>query len=486
MTQKQYKTTNGVAFPILMLIFVYFFVTLGLAAKAAPNWRIITQLIVTSLAIVFSIFAYAAKKDSKACSIMLLGSGAAVYVVIVLLNKTENTFIYAFAILILTIAFMNMRLIIIGNSIVLAANIIRIVTHYDAANAAYGTQAVVSIFTLLLTAAASVSVTKLLLKFNKENVGSVMDAAEKQETSNKKMALVADNIMKHFSEAMEMIDNLKECIDTSNAAVSNIAHSTENTADAIQRNAQMCMDIRQLTDEAEEAIQNIQKSSDRTSKTISEGTAEVDALKSQAQNVEQASSVTVEVIERLTTQVDDVHKFVGSILDISSQTNLLALNASIEAARAGEAGKGFAVVAEEIRQLSEQTEEASKNITRIIEQLNQDTQRANESIENSVKSVSRQNEMITSTRERFLNINTEMEELAQNISSTEDRMKSILDATEMISDSVTQLSANSEQVVSMSAEGTKVSETSVVSMRKCREILEAIYALAKDLKDSNG
>ncbi|MEW9094472.1 MAG: phosphate/phosphite/phosphonate ABC transporter substrate-binding protein [Clostridiaceae bacterium] len=64
-----------------------------------------------------------------------------------------------------------------------------------------------------------------------------------------------------------------------------------------------------------------------------------------------------------------IGNFVNYIKQISSQTNLLALNASIEAARAGDAGKGFSVVAQEIRKLSEKTDEAVLEIENIVKNI---------------------------------------------------------------------------------------------------------------------
>lgn len=58
-------------------------------------------------------------------------------------------------------------------------------------------------------------------------------------------------------------------------------------------------------------------------------------------------------------KTNDITKF---IKDISRQTNLLGLNASIEAARAGQYGAGFNIVAQEIRKLSQQTEDSTKKI----------------------------------------------------------------------------------------------------------------------------
>ena len=198
----------------------------------------------------------------------------------------------------------------------------------------------------------------------------------------------------------------------------------------------------------------------------------------------EASNVTVSVIQSLTAKVEEVKSFVESIINISNQTNLLALNASIEAARAGEAGKGFAVVADEIRQLSEQTKDASANITEIINKLNEDTRRANESIENSVSSVEKQNELIDDTREKFNAMGEAVELLMKDINVAEESIKKILDSTTVISDNITHLSATGEEVAASSTEGLRMADTTVESMAKCKKVLENIYMLADDLKNS--
>lgn len=482
MTKEQYKRANGTVFPIVMIILGYIAVSMVLwAVSNSPTWRTWAQLGAAVAAMVISVAAYLSGKATKRCGVILMVSAAAVYAVVCFLGTSSGTWTYSMPVIFAAMAYLNIRLIIGGNTVALLVGIIRLIIGITTASNNL-TELVIALITLTLAAVASIRAVMLLIRFHEENTEGIMEAAKKQEESNRTMAQTAEQISQYFESAMEMLENLKVSVDTSNFAMGNIVESTESTAEAIQTQAAMCADIQDNMDKAEEGTQRMLAASKTTDQTVEEGAAVVHELKQQAENVEKASRITVEVIERLTAKVEEVQNFVGTILSISNQTNLLALNASIEAARAGEAGKGFAVVAEEIRQLSEQTKDASNKITSIIAELNEDTKHASTTIEDSASSVRKQNELIESTREKFESVNREVTELSAYIVETERIIEGILQSTSTISDNISHLSATSEEVAASSTEGLRTSEATVEDMAKTKEILENIYQLAQALK----
>lgn len=449
MTKEQYRRADQVVFPVMVLIMGYLLLAMGalvLTGSSSAGWHTYVEMAaaLAGLVVVFALFF--AKRGLKICGICMMAAGAFVYAVFRLVGTAEGTSIYAYPILIASMVYLNIRLVIWGNSVIVGVNVIRMLMHLDQLSGPNVEAIVLNLLVCLLMAFASIKITKLLVTFNEENTGVIMEAAKKQEASNAVMVMVADNIIKHFGEAMERFGTLTESLKNSHTSMENIAGSTESTAEAIQEEASICGEILAQADAAGDATESMIAASERVNTTVDGGATSVQELGRQADNVSSSSKVVEDVITELTSKVQKVGSFVDTIISISSQTNLLALNASIEAARAGEAGRGFSVVAEEIRQLSEDTKEASNNITNIIHELNSDTRLANESIETAVSSVTRQNELIQETKEKFDGVSKEVELLSNNINEVKACMEQTRKLSNSIYDNISQLSAASEQV----------------------------------------
>lgn len=319
-------------------------------------------------------------------------------------------------------------------------------------------------------------VTRLLMKNMNESHKQIAAQAERQMVVAANVEETVSAINEQFEAITNRIVEIVNQVEGSNLAITNIAESTEATAEAIQEQMGMTNDIKECIDVTAGNASDIIDTTDQLYDVVSEGIEVVEGLQEQTEMVNVQTNETAEAIEKLVENVDEVHSITRTILDISSQTNLLALNASIEAARAGDAGRGFAVVADEIRNLAEQTKASTEQITRIINDLTAVTKESMSKLQVTVGSVHAQTEMVEKVNTTFMETCKCIDELKDYTGSISDNVDTVVDANSRIIDSISQLSAGAEEVSSSSQESMAVSNV----------ILEQIQNFASAMEEMSG
>ncbi|MDC5804856.1 methyl-accepting chemotaxis protein [Vibrio europaeus] len=189
------------------------------------------------------------------------------------------------------------------------------------------------------------------------------------------------------------------------------------------------------------------------------------------QNVEEANELAVQidsagqVVQKLATDARNVDTVLEVIRGVAEQTNLLALNAAIEAARAGEQGRGFAVVADEVRTLSQRTQESTLEIQNIVEKLQAGAENVVTVMNQGADKANKASSLSTQAGVTLDKINREVhtiEEMAQHIATAaEQQTVTVNDINRNVvslSDMASSVSSESAQMASSGKELKHVSE----------------------------
>ena len=199
-----------------------------------------------------------------------------------------------------------------------------------------------------------------------------------------------------------------------------------------------------------------------------------------------ASDIIAQLIEQVietNKAIASINKAVELISDITSQTNLLSLNASIEAARAGQAGRGFAVVASEIKQLADQSSQGADSIKNIADNI---LEKSNRSVilTGRMKELAEQEQTdIGNAKESFDILNRIIEENAAIAQTVMDKTKNLEALKLDIINSVSELSAISEENAASNEEVTARVTEIAESVNRISEDTQTVRKVSSDMKE---
>ncbi len=220
--------------------------------------------------------------------------------------------------------------------------------------------------------------------------------------------------------SMTMAENVQNV----NEQVINMGNEVGDIAENVKRLNESSNSMKVASSSAKDSISTIMDGSRRSAEAVSEINAQVTSTNASIEKINDAVSL---------------------ILDVTSQTKLLSLNASIEAARAGESGKGFAVVAEEIKKLSEQSEESGNSIKAIAQDI---IAKSSESVQQAAKIreiIEKEQQDMEATQEIFNTLISEIDVSVEEIDAISMRVQGLEDIKGVIVSNVSDLSAVSEQ-----------------------------------------
>lgn len=280
------------------------------------------------------------------------------------------------------------------------------------------------------------------------------------------LGVLAKNVNDMKNSLNEMVGNTRDSSDkmrNSSEMLSAITEQTTASADEVHHAiAEISTGAVTQSEEADVAIGKVENLSTIISQmtgqyenVVNEVTRMTDLEKSGSEKVnelEQNSSEFTVVIDglrsnfsQLTERMGEIQTIVQTISSISAQTNLLALNASIEAARAGEHGAGFAVVAEEVRKLSEDTNEATNRVRELLVGIEKDTEASDTQMTHTLKLSSGQVATIGETKEAFNFLSASIEGISHLLNSLNSGMREMDENRQVVVSAISEIASVAAQ-----------------------------------------
>ncbi len=474
LTPEQYQRANKTMSAILTLCYVIFaiveFTNLDTSSNVLLSYLRCGLYI--GLILVIQIVSRKAG-DKKIAMVVMAVTFVPSYIALVAGNGVA-VLASAFPILIGFMIYLNARVVGLGCIIAFIVCMVKTASLKMAGMDELYMQANLITMTFVVGTLGAIQAVNLLISFSKEDQEVIKEEVERQKEVADTVSGIVEKVGRDFHQIKKDLEAVNLSMSSAHTAMESIAGSSESTAEAVNQQADMTSQIQARLERTNETASDAMVTTEKLKDVVVEGKSLADELQKQSVLVDQNTTRISETMELLVTNVEKVSDITDSIISISSQTNLLALNASIEAARAGEAGRGFAVVADQIRKLAEETKSSTEKITEIINELMAVTNETQAGIEESVESINVQREKVEEVNASFTEVENGMLGLGSDVVSMSREVGEVLDANKAIVDSISLLSATSEEV----SAGTQTSKETI------DETMETLSGFCKTIDDA--
>lgn len=433
---------------------------------------------------------YFRKKDSSVFKYITIAGYLLIYIVAMANAKNDLVFTIVFPITVMYVLYFDMKFMVmmaVGFSLV---DVVCVVSYLVSGTMPSGLPTDTA--TVLLQAATVVVDLIVLVWISKlERVMNEAQMANIESEKNRANTLLTDvlrlgnQVREDSKRAGKLVDELSEATASSLNTLKNVADSNADNTNSIEQQTVMTHNIQSRLVDANRDAAQMAEIAKNSLTLVQEGRQVSTTLKERSEKISQSNGEVMKSINDFVNSALSVREITEKIAGISSQTNLLSLNASIESARAGEAGRGFAVVADEIRNLADETQNLTNEINAIVSTLQENAETAKTMVSEVVDAIDQEESLIETSTKTYLKMDEMFTTLYNSVTTTQENLENIVSSNNAIVDSISQLSAVSEEVAASMETAVNLSNSNMIKTEETSSLMHGLVATAAELNKYN-
>lgn len=446
---------------------------------------VLATIILAMGPVVGEIICYKKQHDTKMIK-HFVGIGYAIlYTFVMFTTNNHFTFVYVIPMLIAITVYNDFKYSLPIEVGVVIVNVIQLALFFKRGIYTKADMASVEIqfFVIVLICGIQLYVSIVAEKLNQKKLAELKAEHEKTEELLTRIMDTSDKMTQQITESAQKTASLGESMQAMKESMEEVNSGSNDTAEAVQSQLNQTEEIQAMVEQVEKGTENIIDSMNQNKEAIAQGNANVGILVKQAEETVESGKKVTEELSQLDTYMSQMNSILDIINSITSQTSLLALNASIEAARAGEAGRGFAVVASEISQMAQQTKDSTVQISQLIENVSNAIQMVVEVSGSMISMIESQNETTEKTAESFTVIEKNSDNVYRQSNELAAYVTKLADANKKIIDSISTISAISEEVAAHASDTLSATESNNVIVEELAALSGQLETLAQELKE---
>ena len=415
-----------------------------------------------------------------------VGIGYAIlYTFVMFTTNNHFTFVYVIPMLIAITVYNDFKYSLPIEVGMVIVNVVQLVMFFQKGIYTKADMASVGIqfFVIVLICGIQLYTSMVTERLNQWKLAEIKAEHEKTEKLLMRIMDTSDKMTQQIAESAQKTASLGESMQAMKESMEEVNSGSNDTAEAVQSQLNQTEEIQAMVEQVEKGTENIIDSMNQNKEAIAQGNANVGILVKQAEETVESGKKVTEELSQLDTYMSQMNSILDIINSITSQTSLLALNASIEAARAGDAGRGFAVVASEISQMAQQTKDSTVQISQLIENVSNAIQMVVEVSSSMISMIESQNETTEKTAESFTVIEKNSDNVYGHCNELAAYVTKLADANKKIIDSISTISAISEEVAAHASDTLSATESNNVIVEELAALSGQLETLAQELKE---